>query len=81
MMNTPQLALLSAFEKIWRKRGLLRGSWVLRSMMPRGPPRGRSFDRVSMEFERIDDFRGPERPALLHGETGADGWGGLPSSS
>jgi hypothetical protein len=43
MMNTPQLAPLSSFEKLWRKRGLLRSSWVLRSVKPRGEPRGRSL--------------------------------------
>jgi len=43
MMNTLQLAPLSSFEKLWRKRGLLRGPWGLRSLIPCGLPRGTHF--------------------------------------
>jgi hypothetical protein len=43
MMNTSQLAPLSSFKELWRKRDLLRSSWALRSVIPRGSPRGRSF--------------------------------------
>jgi hypothetical protein len=54
MRNTPQLAPLSSFKELWRKRDLLRMFFGapprhavagpgLRSVIPRGLPRGSSF--------------------------------------